>query len=58
MIMFPIEIVYPVDRLLDHHFLDIQLPLRVIPSAKRLHFAMENHHFNGENQLFRLGHVQ
>ena len=27
-----------------------------ISSGKRLHFAMDNHHFYWENSLFRLGH--
>ena len=29
-----------------------------VPSGKRLHNYMENHHFSWENQLVRLGHVQ
>ena len=32
---------------------------QMVPSGKRLQKTMENHHgYNGNNSLFRLGHVQ
>ena len=30
----------------------------ILPSGKRLHNELENHHFQWENPLFRLGHFQ